>query len=272
MSCELCGRSSCSRMLHSFRDQDDFDNKRGKYAPPCEECAELRTQLDAARQQVEALERELKVWEEEPCPECGEHHECGAVARVKELERDLFTVQTDKRNDELLVAAAKHALSAQVGRLRGALEKCVEQMKKVRISINTEAGYLATHVDFVTAIQQAHTALAQGEPVGEDVVVEEERKHMIEGFHWSNHIFFKRLDDGSVRVQKYYLPDDIVNGNRVGFNWEKAGLQWEYVIPPESWASIVASVSKRGETGDTFQEALEQHMSSDPGGKNTTAI
>lgn len=33
MACELCGRSSCTRCFHSLSDQEDFDNKAGKYAP-----------------------------------------------------------------------------------------------------------------------------------------------------------------------------------------------------------------------------------------------
>lgn len=49
--------------------------------------------LTASAQRVEELERELKVWEEEPCPECGEHHKCGSVARVKELEQATAAVE-----------------------------------------------------------------------------------------------------------------------------------------------------------------------------------
>jgi len=32
MSCEICGRGACTRSFHSFQDQDDFDNKTGKYS------------------------------------------------------------------------------------------------------------------------------------------------------------------------------------------------------------------------------------------------
>lgn len=56
--------------------------------------AEFRTALRDAmsfadrqrEERVAELERQLKVWENEPCPECGEHHQCGAIARLKELE------------------------------------------------------------------------------------------------------------------------------------------------------------------------------------------
>ena len=37
MGCELCGRSVCARWMHSFSDQDDFDNKTGKYAHDSEQ-------------------------------------------------------------------------------------------------------------------------------------------------------------------------------------------------------------------------------------------
>ena len=47
--------------------------------------------------------------------------------------------------------------------MREALQKCLEQMIKTRKSINAEAGYNATHVDFTLAIKQAHAALASQE-------------------------------------------------------------------------------------------------------------
>ncbi len=33
MACELCGRSSCTRCFHSLDEQEEFDNKTGRYAP-----------------------------------------------------------------------------------------------------------------------------------------------------------------------------------------------------------------------------------------------
>lgn len=37
MSCELCGRSSCTRCFHSLSEQEEFDTKTGRYAPECED-------------------------------------------------------------------------------------------------------------------------------------------------------------------------------------------------------------------------------------------
>lgn len=36
MSCELCGRSSCTRCFHSCEEQEEFDTKTGRYASPDE--------------------------------------------------------------------------------------------------------------------------------------------------------------------------------------------------------------------------------------------
>lgn len=57
MACELCGRGSCTRSFHSIKDQEAFDNKTGKYAPPCEECESLKHAL--AAKEREANEREI---------------------------------------------------------------------------------------------------------------------------------------------------------------------------------------------------------------------
>lgn len=31
MACELCGRNSCERWLHSLEEQEEFDTKTGRY-------------------------------------------------------------------------------------------------------------------------------------------------------------------------------------------------------------------------------------------------
>lgn len=36
------------------------------------------------------------------------------------------------------------------------------------------------------------------------------------------------------------------------------------IIDPSSWASVVATVSAKGETSETYRAALEAHMSSAP--------
>lgn len=60
------------------------------------------------------------------------------------------------------------------------------------------------------------------------------------GFHWRDGWHFKRQDDGTVFVYN--------SAHRVTMT-----------IPASEWASIVASVCKRGETGDTYREALAFH-------------
>ncbi len=62
-------------------------------------------------------------------------------------------------------------------------------------------------------------------------------------FHWKDGWYFKRLPDGSVNVMFYdrrYIHPDLT-------------------IDADSWASIVASVSARGETADSWQAIREFH-------------
>ena len=37
MSCKICKRQACTESFHSIQDQEDFENKTGKYAPEPEE-------------------------------------------------------------------------------------------------------------------------------------------------------------------------------------------------------------------------------------------
>lgn len=32
MACEICGRNACTRSFHSLDEQDEFDDKTGRYA------------------------------------------------------------------------------------------------------------------------------------------------------------------------------------------------------------------------------------------------
>lgn len=66
------------------------------------------------------------------------------------------------------------------------------------------------------------------------------------GFHWREGWYFERLND-HVRVIKY------ADGGRSN------EIEHAMVIPPNEWASIVASVSKQGETSESYQAALDYH-------------
>jgi hypothetical protein len=59
-------------------------------------------------------------------------------------------------------------------------------------------------------------------------------------YHWRDGIYFRRNDDGSVRVasQTHAILFDV---------------------PPNEWASIVAHVSAKGETGEAFARAQAFH-------------
>ncbi len=65
-------------------------------------------------------------------------------------------------------------------------------------------------------------------------------------FHYKDNWYFERLEDGSVMITH---PDGP------GLNSEPE----EFIIDADSWASIVAHVSSRGEKADTFREASLFH-------------
>jgi len=73
------------------------------------------------------------------------------------------------------------------------------------------------------------------------------------GFHVANGLFFRRLDDGSVRVT-------VVNADPVS---SRRKVYFDQTIDPESWASVVASVSLLDETYDRWFEALAFHGKGD---------
>lgn len=64
------------------------------------------------------------------------------------------------------------------------------------------------------------------------------------GFHWRDGWFFKRQEDGSVRV----LHLD-----------EHKNVKTQIIIPENEWASIVTSVSAEGETAERWEQSRRFH-------------
>lgn len=72
-------------------------------------------------------------------------------------------------------------------------------------------------------------------------------------FHWRNGWYWTRLADGSVEVRNHgdfdkHSPNCAPGDGRVTL-----------IIPPNEWASIVASVSKDGETSESYNGTLAFH-------------
>ena len=90
-------------------------------------------------------------------------------------------------------------------------------------------------------------------------------------FHWEDNMYFGRLPDGHVRVVKFSRTPHAMwwhneNSAMVPTEYPRADGEFHSVevildlrIPPEAWASIVASVSKLGESDGRFYKALEFH-------------
>lgn len=71
---------------------------------------------------------------------------------------------------------------------------------------------------------------------------------MREGFHAHHGWYFRRNTDGSVTVEVAESAQ------------EDAPLQVGSTFDPDTWASIVASVSSRGEDAATWRAARELHQ------------
>lgn len=67
----------------------------------------------------------------------------------------------------------------------------------------------------------------------------------ISGFHARDNWFFRREDDGSVHI---LAPDSM-----------GPGAHQVVTLDANTWASVVASVSARGETSESFQTARSFH-------------
>lgn len=65
----------------------------------------------------------------------------------------------------------------------------------------------------------------------------------VEGFHWRDGWYFKRIDGGHVRITRVSAGHEAV----------------QFSIPPLEWASIVASVSDKGEDRERWEQAAKFH-------------
>jgi len=69
-------------------------------------------------------------------------------------------------------------------------------------------------------------------------------------FHVADGLCVERTRSGGVKIMKFAPRADC---------FAEKGAEWEIEITDSAFASIVASVSARGETAETWSEALEWH-------------
>jgi hypothetical protein len=67
----------------------------------------------------------------------------------------------------------------------------------------------------------------------------------VRAYHWREGIYFSRMESGDVRIHKAPALIDML-------------------IPANEWASIVSSVSKGGETSESYSGTLAFHTGSIP--------
>ncbi len=83
-----------------------------------------------------------------------------------------------------------------------------------------------------------------------------EFKQIAPGFHSQDGLCFQRLEDGRVHVR--LVVPILDHSTETGYSLSQA-VTFQTILPAASWASVVASVSAKGETGETFNEALRWH-------------
>lgn len=72
-------------------------------------------------------------------------------------------------------------------------------------------------------------------------------------FHTSDNVFFRRLDNGDVEVSQRMRREGCTDDPDT---WFKGFV---HVVPASIWASVVASVSSKGEDGGRFYQAQAFH-------------
>ena len=116
MACELCGRGSCTRSFHSIKDQEAFDNKTGKYAPPCEECESLKHALAAKEAELVAVKKQLQVyldWDDsdDECFDITHATLHAEVARVREALREALVIMRNYYGHAISRAAVEEFIT-----------------------------------------------------------------------------------------------------------------------------------------------------------------
>ncbi len=71
-------------------------------------------------------------------------------------------------------------------------------------------------------------------------------------YHWRDGVYFKRseIDEGTVDITVPFLNDP-----------SKSQV---ISVPPAEWVSILAAVSRRGDTADAYADALALHVEQPP--------
>lgn len=74
------------------------------------------------------------------------------------------------------------------------------------------------------------------------------------GFHWRDNIYWKRLEDGSVRVAFF-----VTRASGKPLDGDDDEPARELVIPAAEWASILVAVSAKGSTSEAYTAAVAFH-------------
>lgn len=179
-----------------------------------------------------------------------------------------LAVWADRQVRKFQDAAKSSAFEAMLARKKQAFPLCSHCGEPARASVSClNKTWCENKKECQAALEAAK--VAYDEKVARDRTDSDRR--MVEGqrqrnaaaldavasaFHWRDSWFFRRQNDGSVRVMRLRKAtyDHLPEGAK-----ESIWLEPDVTIPPNEWASIVASVSDRGESDGRWQEALDFH-------------
>lgn len=80
--------------------------------------------------------------------------------------------------------------------------------------------------------------------------------NVYKAFHHYSDVHFFRKEDGSVTIMK--LIGETKDGTS-SHGWPVYEIEWEHTVDPDSWASIICSVSGKGETSENYQTIKKFH-------------
>jgi len=121
MSCEICGRGSCTRSFHSLSEQEEFDTKTGRYEPIEKTVERQDEELSTLRRQLEEANKKL-VESSEAFSIVKKLH-IKALEECVQLRRDIETWNIYAKESEARIAAAHASRDAEVKALQEKLAK-----------------------------------------------------------------------------------------------------------------------------------------------------
>jgi hypothetical protein len=92
-------------------------------------------------------------------------------------------------------------------------------------------------------------------------ITDHELFHVKKAFHHHSNVHFFRNEDGSVTIMS--LIGETKDGTS-SHGWRVYEIGFEHTMGADSWASIVSSVSKKGGSAESYDQAKKLHNDETP--------